>query len=111
MKFKIKKNDEVIIITGAHKGKTGRVLNINKKQQTVTVDKINIRKKHTKPSQTNPDGGIKEFEGPIHISNVAVYSKETKKEIKAREKEQAKAIKTEEKELKAEAKEEVKEEN
>ncbi len=73
--MKIRKNDEVIVISGTNKGQTGRVLSVNPKAQTVTIDKINIKKKHVKPSQTNPDGGIQEFEAPIHISNVAISVK------------------------------------
>ncbi len=73
--MKIRKNDEVIVIAGSEKGKTGRVLSVNPKTQRITVDKINIVKKHVKPSQTNPDGGIQEMEAPIHISNVAIYVK------------------------------------
>ncbi len=73
--MKIRKNDEVIVISGSEKGKTGRVLAVDTKSQRVTVDKVNIIKKHVKPSQTNPDGGIQEIEAPIHISNVAIHFK------------------------------------
>ncbi len=78
--MKIRKNDEVIVISGAHKGKSGRVLSANPKTQRVTIDKVNIVKKHVKPSQTNPDGGIQEFEAPIHVSNVAISIKAAKGE-------------------------------
>lgn len=73
--YKIKKNDEVLIISGKHKGQVGRVISINRKKDQILVDKINIIKKHKKPSQQNPDGGIVEFEAPIHISNVSLKSK------------------------------------
>jgi large subunit ribosomal protein L24 len=73
--YKIKKNDEVIVISGKNKGKSGRILKINRKKNQVVIDKINIVKKHNKPTQQNPDGGIIEFEAPIHISNVALKSK------------------------------------
>ncbi len=76
--MKIRKNDEVIVIAGSNKGQTGRVLSVNPKAQTVTIDKVNIKKKHVKPTQTNPDGGIQEFEAPIHISNVAISVKSGK---------------------------------
>lgn len=72
---RIKKNDEVIVISGKHKGMKGSVLKIDWKNERVTVDKVNIVKKHVKPSQTNPDGGIQEVEAPIHISNVALVTK------------------------------------
>ena len=68
---KIKKNDEVIVISGKNKGSSGRVLSVDRKNNTLKIDKVNIVKKHVKPTQTNPDGGIHEFEAPIHISNVA----------------------------------------
>lgn len=72
---KIRKNDEVVIIAGKHKGQTGKVVSINRKKDLIVVDKINMVKKHNKPTQNNPDGGITEFEAPIHISNVALKSK------------------------------------
>lgn len=72
---KIKKNDEVIVIAGKHKGQTGQVVSINRNKDLIIIDKINIVKKHNKPTQNNPDGGITEFEAPIHISNVALKSK------------------------------------
>lgn len=72
---KIRKNDQVVIISGDFKGQTGTVLEVNRKKQTVKVDKINIVKKHVKPTQTNPDGGIQEFEAPLPISKVAIATK------------------------------------
>ncbi len=86
----IKKNVEVKVIAGSHKGATGKVLKISKDRQRVTVDKVNIVKKHNKPTQQNPDGGIQEFEAPIHISNVKIYIKPKKKEAKKAEKADAK---------------------
>lgn len=89
---KIKKNDEVIIIAGDHKGQAGKVVSVNRKKNTIIVDKINMVKKHNKPTQQNPDGGITEFEAPLHISNVALVSKKgketksTKVEIKVDDK-------------------------
>lgn len=72
---KIRKNDQVIVIAGKHKGQTGKVLAVDLKKNTVTVDKVNIAKKHTKPTQNNPEGGITTFEAPIHVSNVALHVK------------------------------------
>ena len=69
---KIRKNDQVVVIAGKFKGQTGSVLEINWDKNTVVVDKINVVKKHVKPSQQNPDGGIQEFEAPIAVSNVAL---------------------------------------
>jgi len=68
--MKIRKNDNVMIISGNDRGKTGKVLKVFPKKLRVIVEGINVRKKHTKPSQNNPQGGIIEKESPIHISNV-----------------------------------------
>lgn len=70
MKFKIKKGDEVVVITGKNKGKKGRVLKVLPKENRAVVSGINIVRKHTKPSQVN-EGGIIQKELPIHISNIA----------------------------------------
>lgn len=72
MANKIRKNDQVVIIAGKHKGESGKVLSVNSSKNTVIVDKLNIVKQHKKPTQTNPEGGIFEKEAPIHISNVAI---------------------------------------
>lgn len=76
---KIRKNDQVIVITGKDKGKTGavtRVLDDGK----VYVSGVNMIKKHTKPNpQANQPGGIIEKEAPIQASNVAIYNSKTNK--------------------------------
>jgi len=66
----IKKNDEVLVITGEHKGKKGLVIKVFPDELKVIVNGVNIRKKHEKPSRTNQNGGIVQKEMPIHISNV-----------------------------------------
>lgn len=68
--MKIRKNDKVIVITGNDKGKTGKVLKVFPKDNRVIIEGINVRKRHTKPSQRNPQGGILEKEAPINVSNV-----------------------------------------
>ena len=70
--MKIKKNDNVIVISGNSKGKTGKVLKVFPKIERVIVEGINLRKRHTKPSQSNPQGGILEKESPINVSNVMI---------------------------------------
>lgn len=70
--MKIRKNDNVMVIAGNDKGKTGKVLKVFPKHSRLIVEGINIRKKHTKPSQRAPQGGIQEKEAPIHISNVMI---------------------------------------
>jgi len=69
-KLKIQKGDMVVVIAGKEKGKSGKVLSVIEKTPAVVVEKLNIMKKHTKPSQQNRQGGILEREGPIHFSNV-----------------------------------------
>ena len=67
---KVKKGDVVRVITGADKGKTGKVLKVDPKRNRVTVEGVAVRKKAVRRSQANPNGGIQEIEAPIHISNV-----------------------------------------
>lgn len=70
--MKIKKEDTVIVISGNYKDKTGKVLKVFPKAERVIVEGVNIRKRHTKPNQTSPQGGIIEKEAPINVSNVMV---------------------------------------
>ena len=72
MKQNIKKNDQVKVIAGREKGKTGRVVRVIPESGRVQVEKINMVKRHTKPTQTNKGGGILEKEAPIPISNLMV---------------------------------------
>jgi large subunit ribosomal protein L24 len=78
MKLKIKKGDTVEVITGNDKGKSGRVMMVMPKEMKILVEGINIRKKHARPSQDNPKGGIKEMEMPIHYSNVMLIDSDKK---------------------------------
>ena len=71
MAMKIKKGDQVIVITGRDKGKTGEVIQAMPKESKVLVRGINLVKRHTKPTQENA-GGIVSKETPIHVSNVAL---------------------------------------
>lgn len=70
--MKIRKNDMVRIISGNDRGKTGKVLKVFPKKYRLIVEGINLRKKHTKPNQRNPQGGILEKEASIHASNVMI---------------------------------------
>ncbi len=70
-KMKIKKNDNVIVLTGKDKGKTGMVKTVYPKENRVLVLGINMMTRHTKPTQNDPQGGRKQIEAPIHVSNVA----------------------------------------
>ncbi|TBL69198.1 50S ribosomal protein L24 [Paenibacillus thalictri] len=69
-KLHVKKDDTVFVITGKDKGKKGRVIACYPRQNRVLVEGINMVKKHSKPSQMNPQGGIINQEAPIHVSNV-----------------------------------------
>lgn len=75
-KFKIKKGDKVVAITGKDKGKTGEVLRVLRKEERVLVQGMNMVKRHQRPSQTSP-GGIMDKEVPIHISNLALIDPKT----------------------------------
>ena len=68
--FHVKKGDSVQVISGNHKGATGKILAVLPKKSQVFVEGVRIIKKHTKKSQDNPNGAILEVEGPLHISNV-----------------------------------------
>jgi len=68
--MKIKKGDTVQIICGNEVGKSGRVIKVFPVKDTIIVEGLNMVKKHTRPTQENPQGGILEKESPIHISNV-----------------------------------------
>ena len=74
--MKIRKNDNVMVIAGNDRGKTGKVLKVFPKKNRV-IESINIRKRHTKPSQNNPQGGILEKEAPINVSNVMLIDPKT----------------------------------
>ena len=75
--MKIRKNDSVMVISGNDRGKTGKVLKVFPKNSRVIIEGINLRKRHTKPSQKNPQGGIIEKEAPIHASNVMLLDPKT----------------------------------
>ncbi len=81
---KLKVNDEVIVVAGKDKGKTGKVAKINFKKNTVLVAGVNLVKKAIKPTQENPTGGIVDVEKALHISNVALVSPKTNKATRVR---------------------------
>lgn len=78
MKLKIKKGDVVKVIAGNDKGNTGRVLDIYPDSLRILVEQVNVRAKHTKPSQQNQNGGIIHKEMPIHYSNVMLLDSDKK---------------------------------
>jgi large subunit ribosomal protein L24 len=72
-KFKIKRNDTVIVTTGKHKGSTGKVLSVLRSRDRVIVEKVNLVQRHVKP-RGDQAGGTVEKEASLHISNVALYN-------------------------------------
>jgi large subunit ribosomal protein L24 len=72
MSAKIKKGDRVILLAGKDKGRSGQVTKVLPKEGRVYVSGLNLVQRHTKPSQADPQGGIKSKEASIHVSNVAV---------------------------------------
>ncbi len=77
--MKLVKGDKVIVISGKDKGKIGNIQKALPKEHKVIVDGVNVRKKHVKPSQTNPEGSIQEIFAPIDVSNVMYYDEKSKK--------------------------------
>lgn len=80
-KMKIKKGDQVVVLSGDDKGKSGEVVKAMPKEGKVVVSGVNLVKRHTKPSQTTP-GGIVTKEAPIHVSNVALVDAKSGKATK-----------------------------
>ena len=72
MAAKIKKGDRVMVLAGKDKGRQGAVLQVMPKDSRVLVEGLNMVKRHTRPSQLDPQGGIKNKEASLHLSNVAV---------------------------------------
>lgn len=72
MKVHVKKGDQVQVLWGVDKGKTGKVLEVRPSEGRVIIDGVNILKRHTRPSRQNPQGGVVEQPGPIYSSKVAL---------------------------------------
>ena len=81
-KAKIKKGDTVMVIAGRERGKTGKVLSLQLAEGQVVVEKLNIIKRHTKPSQKTRQGGILEREAPLALSNVMFYCANCQKPVR-----------------------------
>lgn len=80
--IKIKRNDQVEVISGKDKGRVGKIIRVDRKSNTAMVEKINIVKRHTKPSMANQQGGIIEKEGAIHISNLMLICPKCTKTVR-----------------------------
>lgn len=72
-KLKLKKGDEVVVIAGEDRGRRGKVVRVDRATSRVVVEGVNRVKRHQRPTQKNPQGGIVEKELPIHISNVMLW--------------------------------------
>ncbi len=78
----VRKGDTVVVIAGKDRGKSGKVISVFQRERKVTIEKINIIKRHTKPNQTNRQGGILEREAPIHLSNVMIFCSTCQKPVR-----------------------------
>ncbi|MDR3143260.1 MAG: 50S ribosomal protein L24 [Puniceicoccales bacterium] len=74
MKYRIKRDDEVVVISGAHRGKRGKVLSVLRERCRVVVEGVAMHKRHIKKSREYPEGAIIEKEGSVHYSNVMLLS-------------------------------------
>ena len=72
--FHVKKGDDVVVISGAEKGKRGKIIAVQTGKSRVIVEGVKMIKKHTRKSQQNPQGAIVEREGTVHISNAVSYT-------------------------------------
>jgi large subunit ribosomal protein L24 len=84
MGLRIRRDDEVVVIAGKDRGKTGKVLRVDRSKQRIYVEGLNIVKRHQRPTQLNPnaEAGVVEREGPIHISNVMLLDPQTNKKTR-----------------------------
>jgi large subunit ribosomal protein L24 len=69
----VRRGDTVVVIAGKEKGKKGKVLRLITKKHRVVIERVNMVKRHTKPTQQSPQGGILEKEGSVELSNVALW--------------------------------------
>ena len=83
-KVHVRRGDRVRLIAGNYKGATGQVLRVIPDEQRVVVEGVNVRKRHQRPSQQNPEGGIVSFEAPISASNVMLIDPTTDEPTRVR---------------------------
>ena len=94
VKIRLKLGDTVMVRLGKDKGKTGKIVAVHPRENKVTVDGINIVKKHLKPNQTHPQGAIVEITKPIWVSKVSIVEPTSKKPSRIGYKIDAKGVKT-----------------
>lgn len=88
-KMKIRRGDRVQVISGNYAGQEGTVLRVEPDENRVVVQGVNVRKRHRRPSQVDPEGGIVQFEAPIHASNVMLVDPATGEPTRVRIQENA----------------------
>jgi len=93
-KIKLQKGDTVVVRSGKYKGQTGKITATHPTENKVTVEGINVVKRHVKPNRQHPQGDIVELTKPIWVSKVALYDATTKKQVKIGSKVDAKGVKT-----------------
>jgi len=93
-KIRLKKGDLVVVRAGKYKGKTGKISAVHPRENKVTVDGINIVKKHVKPNQQHPQGSIVEITKPIWVSKVSIVEATSKKPTRIGYKVDAQGVKT-----------------
>lgn len=82
--MRLKKGDRVKVMRGNERGKEGTILRVDRDKNRVVVEGVNLRKRHMKPSDQNPEGGIISFEAPLHASNVMLLDSDTGKPTRIR---------------------------
>jgi large subunit ribosomal protein L24 len=85
-KFHVKRGDTVQVISGNHRGSSGRILQVLPEKAQVIIEGVRLIKKHQRKTQDNPNGAIVEREGPIHISNVKILERADSEREKAKKK-------------------------
>ena len=85
-KFHVKRGDTVEVISGNHRGSSGKILKVLPDKAQVIIEGVRLIKKHQRKTQDNPNGAIIEREGPIHISNVKIVERATSEKEKGRQK-------------------------
>lgn len=82
MSFSVKKGDTVVVIAGKDKGKTAKIRKVSLQKNKIVLERINIVKRHTKPSRKNAQGGVMEVEAPLARSNVMIYCQKCAKGVR-----------------------------
>lgn len=78
----VRKGDMVQVVSGNHKGETGKILHVDLDEHRVLVEKLNMVKRHVKPSQQNPQGGVIQKEAPLHVSKVLLFCPKCSKGVR-----------------------------